>query len=392
MPRLPTLLAALLALSATSRAADRQDKPSAPALTSATQPAAFRTDANDDPKLPWFAPKPGEFPPAGSAHSIAGELIAVDHVNRTGVLRPDRTDAQKRGDWDRPLPFALLPYGAVRYHGAPADLRDVPIGTHLYGQFYVGEPPASADPKAKARPAIEAAFSRVLLLEDDFSRAARLGRKWRVEAVNLEAGTLATTIVGPDAPKATKPTVYQVNPATRVWKGRSVGTLADVQPGSEVVLNLTVCTLKGPGRVTNVWLDDESRAVATAQQAEVHRQHQREHGLAGYVTEVDNKAGLVTVTLFDAFDPKLLEDFAPNDSVTAACAEENLRTWDQINDRKAGPLIEIKKGTPAVGSSGVQVRFKPAVLLEGFRPKRVVRVWPGKWKVDDLPLEERLYP
>jgi hypothetical protein len=43
---------------------------------------SFRTDGGDE-KLPWFQLKPGEFPPDGSAHSIAGELIALDHINRT---------------------------------------------------------------------------------------------------------------------------------------------------------------------------------------------------------------------------------------------------------------------------------------------------------------------
>ena len=87
--------------------------------------------------------KPAVFPPAGTSHAIAGELIALDHVNRTGTLRPDRTDAQRRGDWDLPLHFTLLPYGSLRYHGAPAALKDIPLGTHLHGEFYVGELPAT---------------------------------------------------------------------------------------------------------------------------------------------------------------------------------------------------------------------------------------------------------
>ena len=33
-----------------------------------------------------------------------------------------------------PHPFAMLPYGIVRYHGAPADLRDIPLGTVLHVQ------------------------------------------------------------------------------------------------------------------------------------------------------------------------------------------------------------------------------------------------------------------
>jgi hypothetical protein len=372
---------------------------------------SFRTDDGGNDKLPWFQLRPGEFPPDGSAHHLAGELIAVDHVNRTGVLRPDRTDAQRRGDWDLPLPFVLLPYGSVSYHGAPADLRDVPIGTHLHGQFYVDEPAPkvakagkAAKPESGARLSVDAAFSRVLRLEDDFSHFARTGRAWRVDAVQPDAGTLIVTAVGSvteirittgtgaaTSPAGAKPTTFQVGPYTRVWKGRGVGTLSDVTPGQTVLLSLTACTLKGPGRCSAVWVDDESRAVATTHQIEVHRQHQREHGLAGWVDEVDNQQGTVTVTLFAGFDPKLKDDFAVDDVVTAAVAEDSLRTWDQINDRKVGPALEISSGPVVPGSSGVRVKFKPALLLEGFRPKRVVRLWPSKWKVDDLPREERLY-
>src|SRR5947209_8745664 len=91
-------------------------------------PPAFRTDASPPTdKTPWFQLKPHEFPPENSSHYIAGELISLDHVNRTGTLRPDRTDAIRRGDWDKPMPFTLLPYASLAYHGAPAELRDIPI-------------------------------------------------------------------------------------------------------------------------------------------------------------------------------------------------------------------------------------------------------------------------
>lgn len=349
--------------------------------------------------------KPGEFSPEGTSHSIAGELIALDHVNRTGTLRPDRTDAQRRGDWDRPLHFTLLPYGSMRYHGAPATLKDIPLGTHLHGEFYVGELPDT-----KERRADDAKYNRALRLEDDFSFCERTKRVWRVEAVALDVGTLTATGIT-DGKEDAKPTLFQVNLATLVWKGRGLGTLADVKAGDSVLLNLTICTLKGPGRITDVWLDDESRAVATARQLEVHRQFMREHGLPGIIEEVDNAKGTMTVALFDGFDPKLMEEFPRNGtvsvpavpatatkpaipdpaSITAAVAEDNLRTWDQINDRKSGPLIEVIQGTPSPGNSGLRVRFQPALLLEGFRPKRIIRIWPAKWKVDDLPKEEKMY-
>lgn len=355
----------------------------------------FRTDGGDE-KLPWFQLKSGEFPPEGSAHYIAGELIALDHVNRTGVLRPDRTDAQRRGDWDLPLPFELLPYGSLSYHGAPAELRDIPIGTHLHGQFFLAQAaPAGKDGKPAATGAGQklstvGAFTRVLRLEDDFSFCQRQQREWRVEAVDLEKGTLLAMGITAGKPDA-KPTMFQIGPSARVWKGQAVGSVKEIAAGQMVLLNLTVCTLKGPGRVVAIWLDEASREAASAHQREVHRQFQREHGLPGYVRAVDNAQGTVTVAMFAGFDPKLREEFVLNESATAAVAEDNLRTWDQINDRKSGPILRMDAEAAGPGFSGWVITFKPALLLEGFRPGRIVRLWAGKWKVDDLPREERLY-
>ena len=73
-----------------------------------------------------FRPKVGEFPPLEKAHSYKGELTFVDHANRRGSLR---IDGDGRFRFAAPSPFALLPYGLVRYHGSPADLRDIPLGT-----------------------------------------------------------------------------------------------------------------------------------------------------------------------------------------------------------------------------------------------------------------------
>jgi len=364
-----------------------------------------------------FALKPGEFPPEGSAHYIGGELIALDHVNRTGMLRIDRTDAQRRGDWDMPLPFVMLPYGSLSYRGAPAELRDIPIGTHLHGQFYADSATAR-ELKAKLdtvdkRVCGEADFCRPIRLEDDFSYYAHQGKSWRLDSIDWERMTIITTGMGPGKDQAdAKPTIFQIANSTRIWKGRGFGDYSDLAEGQTLAINITNATLKGPGRCVDIWLDDESRKVATAHQTEVHRQFIREHGLAGWIDEVDNAQGIVTMTIFGGFDPKLMEDFPSNAAleaaakgpafvpgpglidpvtVTAAVAEDNLRTWDQINDRKAGPLLETIKGEATPGNSGFRIRFKPAILLEGFRPKRFIRVWPARWKVDDLPREEKMY-
>lgn len=50
---------------------------------------------------------------------------------------------------------------------------------------------------------------------------------------------------------------------------------------------------------------------------------------------------------------------------------------------------------PAVSScGGVQVVLKPRLLLEGFRPARIVRVCPesGGWQFVIVPPEERVMP
>ena len=319
----------------------------------------------------------------GSAHYIGGELTTLpDHLNRTGVLRIDRDDTQRRSEWDRPLPFTLLPYGSIGYHGAPAELRHIPIGTHLHGQFYI----------EKVKKDGKGIFNLAIRLEDDFTYFVRQGRTWRVDAVNAEKQSITVTGVGPSKDQAdSKAAEYIVGPSARIWKGRSIGQFADITPGQNVLMNLTVCTLKGPGRCTDVWLDPESRDVATAHQLEVHRRFQREHGLAGWVEEVDNKQGIVTMTFFDGFDPKLLEFFPLNENVAAAVAENSLRTYDQINDVMRGPILEVQKASISPATAGVRIKFKPRTLLEGYRPQRIIRLFSGSWKVDDLPKEERLY-
>jgi hypothetical protein len=366
----------VLLLGAASFAADPTPAPSGA--------AAFRTDATaTDETLRWFQLTPGEFPPENSSHHVGGELISVDHINRTGEIRLDRDDTQRRGEWDRSLWFSMLPFGSIAYHGAPAELRDIPIGTHLHGQFYIEE---------RARKNGKGNFDRVIRLEDDFSFCQRTKRTWRIDAVDLSKQILTCTGTEADGKADAKPTAFQIAPSTRVWKGHGIGDLKDLAAGQSVLLNLTVCTLKGPGRITDVWVDPESRDVAAAHQVEVHRQFEREHGLPAMVESVDNAAGVVTVILFDNVDRKLFEPFKVGTRVSAAVAEENLRTYDQINDSQGGAATEVKTVKPlGPGDSGLRVSFKPGILIEGFRPKKIVRVFWGGWKVDDLPREERLY-
>src|SRR4051812_48967214 len=268
---------------------------------------SFRTDfANDH--LPWFQLKAGEFPPENSAHAIGGELTAVDRINRTGVLRLDRTDAQSRGIWDLPLPFTMLPYGTVWYHGAPAEVRDLPLGTHLTGLFYwdnavAGSPKTKQLVSERKLAPDDRGFHWVLRLEDDFSLFARQGRQWRLDAYDAEKKTIAVTPCDSKGAPDGKSSLFQVNEATRVWRGRGFAELSDLKAGMTLLLNTTFRTMRLDGRCTDLWLDTESQSVATAHQREAHRVFQREHGLAGWVERVDDKARTMTVTLFEAFDP-----------------------------------------------------------------------------------------
>jgi len=92
-----------------------------------------------------FRPEPGKFPPADKVKAYTGELVFVDHANRRGSLRIVGDDGQAYGTPG--TPFAMLPYGMIRYHGASVDLRDIPLGSVLHGRFYL--PP---DPKLSSVP------------------------------------------------------------------------------------------------------------------------------------------------------------------------------------------------------------------------------------------------
>ena len=93
-----------------------------------------------------YRPEPGKFPPLEKAHAYRGELVFVDHANRRGSIRVQGSGMFFRND---PHPFAMLPYGIVRYRGAPADLRDIPLGTVLHVRAFL--PP---EPKLYAVPVL----------------------------------------------------------------------------------------------------------------------------------------------------------------------------------------------------------------------------------------------
>ena len=88
--------------------------PALPAADDAVDPRyPFRTDfANAN--LPWYQPKPLEFPPHHSDRRISGELVSADFIHRTGQFRMSKTGEL--------VEFTMPPYGAVNYLNAEAGL------------------------------------------------------------------------------------------------------------------------------------------------------------------------------------------------------------------------------------------------------------------------------
>ena len=367
-----------------------------------------KKSAGDKPE--WYLPVAGEFPPEGSAHAISGELMSVDHLERRFEIRVDRNDSQDRGVWDLPLDAAMLPYGTIYYHGAPAALQDIPLGTHLRGLFYLKDPDDKTPPPAGSnnRMTPERDFRRCFRIEDDFTFHARQKQQWKIESVDLEAKKLTATLIENGKPVGDgKAKNFDLLSSTRVMQGKGFDDLGSLKAGQTVQINLTWVTLYGPGRITDVWVDDASRALAVAQQLERHRNHIRERGLAGFVTAVEDEPQIVTMTFFGGVDETLFDELnltnsdkigwplskePDNQSApkgTIAVARESLMTYDPVNDRKGGNILDIKKIPAEPGSSGVQIRVKVDMMLEGYRPRRIIRFYPATWKVMALPREEQ---
>jgi hypothetical protein len=132
-----------------------------------------------------FRPQGGTFAPLEKAKSYRGELVFVDHVNRRGSLRV--LGGGEVFFQHVPQPFAMLPYGVVRYQGAPADLRHIPMGTLLHVSAFLPPDPHRSPVPVVQNPAVERpAENHVLLLEDEPSHCLREGKVWRLKEIELQ--------------------------------------------------------------------------------------------------------------------------------------------------------------------------------------------------------------
>ena len=383
-----------------------------------------------EPQGEVFRPEAGKFPPLEKAHSYRGELVFVDHANRRGSLRVEGTGKFYRND---PQPFAMLPYGIVRYQGAPADLRDVPLGTVMHVRAFL--PP---DPKTSVVPVLPVnskendvghyrgtgttpAENHVLLLEDEPSHCLREGLVWKLHEVELKNGEGTITAIrtprqGSDAKAA--PEQMTFDSSTRFWRGSErIGVARMIAEaawpadgkkkldGQPVQLGITWKPAPGDGlggaftrfHISDIWLDDAAVEQAAQFQTETHKAFIRSRWMPAWVDAVEyGKFGraTVTATLFGGMDASLYADFQKGVQAQMNGAENTLKHagghYGPGHIASNGQITAITKadGKIPLGSSGIQVRFETDLIIEGIRPTRVIRVRPQSWPSRQVPREE----
>jgi len=372
-----------------------------------------------------FRPEAGAFPPLEKAHSYRGELVFVDHVNRRGSIRVQSNGVFR---FSAPRPFAMLPYGIVRYHGAPADLRDIPLGTVLHVRAFL--PP---DPKTSAVPVLPVhnrekadqgglgtapAENHVLLLEDEPSRNLREGMLWKlkdVEVKNHEGTIVACLELKQGAGGNTGEETMTFDAATRVWRGRECLRIEHLIAegawpaggkkslrGQTVLLGITWKPTPGGVftrfHISDIWLDDNAMQNASERQTETHKAFIRSRWMPAWIDSVEyGKFGraTVTATLFGGMDASLYADFKKGVSAFMNGVENTLKhteggTAGPTQMAARGSIREVTKaeGNAPTGSSGVQIQFETDLITEGMRPTRIVRVRPAEWPDVHVPREE----
>lgn len=358
-----------------------------------------------------FRPVAGEFPPLDQAKSYRGELVFVDHINRRGSLRLYVDGHFHEG---RLHHFAMLPYGIIRYRGAPAELRDIPIGTVLYGRFYLPpDPKTSAVPEVKRNDVTAPPENHAILLEDDLSFCLRENKTWKLTGVGIDGsgGHLVASLERDEGGEGLGGEhKLTIDESTRIWRGRELLGVDDlISEGSwpdggvahfenvPVQFGLTWHPryLYQQFHVADLWLDEAAIKVAADRQLGRHRRHIQTRWMPARIDAVEHGAfgrATVTATLFGGMAPSLYADFKPDIGAKMAVAEDTLRTWWPDHDGMDGKITTVKQTEehPTLGSSGIQIRFEVPLVLEGFRPGCTVRIRPANWPNVKPPVEERV--
>ena len=372
-----------------------------------------------------FRPVPGVFAPMEKAHIYRGELVFVDHANRRGSIRVEGSGMFFRNS---PHPFAMLPYGMIRRHGAPSDLRDIPLGTVMHVKAFLPPDPRTSpvpvlpvDNKSKDAnhnrgTGIFPAENHVLLLEDEPSYCLRSGLVWNLKTLEIESSQGKITGVRSakeQMPSSTPGETMTFDVATRIWRGRellSVEELVDegTWPSSgkhrlKLQALIGISWKPTPNgiftrfHISDIWLDDIAISRATKSQTAIHKEFIRSRWMPAWIDKVEyGKFGTATVTatLFGGMDASLYADFKKGASARMNSVTDTLKhnhgAYGPSHMACRGPILDVRKVTGAVplGSSGIQIQLKTDLITEGVRPGRIVRIWPGNWPTPNLPREE----
>jgi len=171
-------------------------------------------------------------------------------------------------------------------------------------------------------------------------------------------------------PADAKPTIFQIAPPRASGRAAGAGVLKDLAPGLKILANLTVCTLKGPGRCTDLWLDDESRALA-ARAAARGAQAVPARAWARLLDRFRRQPGRHGHRdVLRRGRSSLIKEIRIKETVAAAVAEESLRTYDQNNDVRRGPVTELKTVPPLPAAAGCRSRSSPIRCSRATVPRR----------------------
>ena len=358
-----------------------------------------------------YRPEVGKFPDIEKAVPYRGELVFVDHVNRRGTIRLHIDGFYKE---DRLHHFVMLPYGMIYYRGAPAELRDIPIGTNLYGRFYLPpDPETSAVPVIKNAKLGKPAETHAILLEDDPSFCLREGKAWQLSQVEINGkeGNIVASLARKEHGEGLGGEhTLTIDGSTRIWRGRELLGMEDLiaeekwpKSGKKSFENIPVqLSLTWHARylyqqfhVADIWLDEAAMKVASERQRQVHIRHIRNRWMPARIDSTDHEnfgKAVITATLHGGMDESLYADFQANTGAQMAAAESTLRTWWPDHDGMQGRILEVTKtnGEKEFGSSGIQIKFEVPLILEGFRPGLTVRIRPNNWPKVKPPIEEQV--
>ena len=342
------------------------ERPGAKTEEESSNQYSYRTDFGNT-QLPWYALKPGEFPPYQSHHLVSGELRSVDPIHRSGQFRTDQSGTL--------VNFSMPPFGSILSLDAEAELQDLPLGNRYSFFLYQDE---------------KGSFTKAVVIKDEFTRLTGELLTCRLEAARLDKGFLVLAnqlaplkdekdhlVRPPDLSHA----MFGVDSATRVWKGDRQIAWADLAVGDELLVNLTGCTATRRSRCTDIWSGVDTHKLTTEKRRAAHNAFVKQHGLPAWIQGVEGKS--ITVSIF-AGNRKAFQDILNGDpngqNVYAQRVDDDLHPLgNQMETLKFKNHPPEKNTAGTYGSAGVQWILEADQVPERIQQGTLVRIFKPEW-------------